>query len=877
MDLIEYDKVKNMTYVNYCEYLYEKYKDCQKTGLFKHHTFENRKANLSNPEVAKTATEEERNSITYCHFDEHLLLHILIGEQTDPKLSLGIGGAINYIIPELRNYFETGQHFYKKEFYSDLNKDVFIKLCSRCEQVIQNRHIVLEHNVVLYKQMEDCLQNYNKALIVLGTGLGKTTTALEYLWNIKRRGIVIVPNNLIKDSWNDYSDWVDIITYQAFSKCYNNLNYDKYGIVIVDEAHHCGYDEEQHGAFVWGKGIKYLMDNNIKVLGLTATPIRSDGIDIGMAMFNGCVCTGISIEDGIRKGLIHPFSYITSIYDTESLIKKYNNCKNKKLIGQLNVAINNTPTVQSILKKYAPSHNIKGIVFIQNISDEFDAIQILKNTFPDIQINTIHTNMSSQDILKNREWFKQTTEGFLVAVNMVSEGAHYAGVNILIMFRRTNSYLLFSQQLGRIITLTKNQNPNAVVFDLVNNIENITYASNKLNKDGYGIYNTINALKELKSSQIIIRDETVDIVNCLKDIKNYNDDDYSDWEIDILKNNFLLRGAAYCQNLIKNSEFNTLSKERTLPSIMQKAHRLGIMSARKRSIWCAELDKTYDSISDARKECGGTIMECLRNENADSTAAGFHWAYVEDFNRINYLKKYIGNTPQQRIKRVRCVETGVIYASVKDAEDKTGENIWAVLKSRSANRQGHHYQYIDDENEIAPQQKIVCYETGEIFNTLAIARKEKNAPSIGNVLNKPHQSSGGYHWCDVLSYNSGWHPINTQNKSCKKVFCIEQGVLYKSITDAKKSNKIKNDISISCNDWSRTCGGYHWCWEKDIDSYKPVNNDYKGKKILNVDTNEIFEGLKEVIKIYPISKSTLFRAIKDATKTAGGYHWKYVD
>ena len=98
MNIQEYELVKGMSYEECCNYLDKKYSNSDKIGLFKHHTFENVKPNLSNPEFAKDATEEEKNTITYCSFDEHLFLHILIGEQTDARKALGIGGAVNYIL-----------------------------------------------------------------------------------------------------------------------------------------------------------------------------------------------------------------------------------------------------------------------------------------------------------------------------------------------------------------------------------------------------------------------------------------------------------------------------------------------------------------------------------------------------------------------------------------------------------------------------------------------------------------------------------------------------------------------------------------------------------------------------------------------------------
>lgn len=562
----EYELIKNYSYEEYCRYLENKYITAHK-GLFKHHYYENIQANLSNSQVAKTASDKFKNTLVLCDYLEHLLLHIMIGEQTDSRQCLGLGGAINYIIPQIEQYYNTQTKLYSDIYYTvlDNNQDLFNLLKYRCNKAINNTRIALSTNEELYKEVEYNLDTKNKALVVLGTGLGKTTTALQYIWSHKCRALVIGPNNLIKNGWEEYSDWCDTITYQTFAKKYKNINYNQYGLVILDEAHHSGYDDElDKGAKTWSKGVTYIITQGIKVLGLTATPERSDGINVGNTIFNDCVCEGKSVEDAIEQGIIHPFSYITALYDTDGIIEEYKDCDNKELVGQLNIAINNTPTLKDILKSRMPNNKRKGIIFIQDINDTQTVINIIKSIFPEIELRAIHSKLSKIEIQTNRNWFENTDEGFLLAVNMISEGAHYKGVNTLIMFRKTNSYLVFTQQLGRIITLTKNENPNAIVFDLVNNIENVEYNNTSKETAKHSISKIIQTLAKtpaFKSNQIIIADECRDIVKAIRGIKNYEDDSWQDWEIEILKKYYETKGPDYCLRLI-NDEWERLENEK---------------------------------------------------------------------------------------------------------------------------------------------------------------------------------------------------------------------------------------------------------------------------------------------------------------------------
>lgn len=579
MNYEEYKKVEKLNYEEYCEYLQNKYgfatenyftknwvrnknipRDSE--GLFCHHKAENIQANLSNDKMAKMVDPDQKYQspeyLVYCDYLEHLLLHILIGEQTDSRKALGMGGAVNFLIPGIEAYLTEGvmNENYNSAVYENIDKRVFNELKERCDKTLKDRTIALDHNIIIEREMENYLNTKNKALIVLGTGLGKTTTALQYLWANKCRALVVCPNNLIVDGWNEYSDWVDTTTYQSFANKYKGIDYSQYGLVILDEAHHADYDEEKNvGAEVWSKGIKYVMDKGIKVLGLTATPGRSDGLNISESMFKDCVCEGLAVEDAIEQGKIHAFSYITAYYDTDGISEEYSQrTDNTELIGQLDLAIQKAPTMNDILLSRMPMDvKRKGIIFVQDIADMDRAKNIMKSAFPNVAYKEIHSKMSLNEVEENKNWFENIDEGYLLAVNMISEGAHYKGVNTLIMLRRTASYSVFTQQLGRIITLTRDEDPHAIVFDLVNNIFEVDYNNTLREKNDHSIRKIVEILKKsdaLKSDQIIIDDETQDIVECIKKIKAYEDDSWLDWEDEIIRQYYPTEGPKGCMERI---------------------------------------------------------------------------------------------------------------------------------------------------------------------------------------------------------------------------------------------------------------------------------------------------------------------------------------
>lgn len=158
MNIDEYNKVKKYTYLEYCDYLQNKYgigqadfmtktwnknNKCTRTkdGLIAHHKYEDHAIQLSHPEYAKNNPFEWQlaKNIVYCDYLEHLLLHILICEYPapdhNPFEAVGIGGVINHIVPELNDLYSgwiTGQSWRLICHQKVINdKDVYLELLKR--------------------------------------------------------------------------------------------------------------------------------------------------------------------------------------------------------------------------------------------------------------------------------------------------------------------------------------------------------------------------------------------------------------------------------------------------------------------------------------------------------------------------------------------------------------------------------------------------------------------------------------------------------------------------------------------------------------------------------------------------------------------------
>lgn len=149
-------------------------------GLFIHHIDEDKGIMLSNPEIIKyfdfPFEWQKAERLVYCDLLEHLLLHVKIQEYPNinkhPNCDVGIGGTLNFIIPELNDIYSGIKYksFWKKrvienvinrkeDYFLILNKlkelGVTFEEFSSVKSLPQNKFIWdSENNEKLLKEIE---------------------------------------------------------------------------------------------------------------------------------------------------------------------------------------------------------------------------------------------------------------------------------------------------------------------------------------------------------------------------------------------------------------------------------------------------------------------------------------------------------------------------------------------------------------------------------------------------------------------------------------------------------------------------------------------------------------------------------------------------
>lgn len=628
--------------------------------------------------------------------------------------------------------------------------------------------MLFEHNKEVFENMESLLLKKGSCCVVMGTGVGKTYVASEFLDKYHYRALVVSPRNSINESWKKHSPRVETITYQKLANVFENIDFSKFNIVICDEVHHIGAPK-------WGKAIKHLIDNKIiKVLGLTESSIRySDGgRDVAEDFFNGNIAIGVDVPTAIEQKILNPVTYVGAMYNSEGLKKTLRGKIQSRLYAKLNLVLNNTPTVQEIIKKHMPNGKRKGIIFASTIDDMKYASDFVHSIYPNVEIRFVHSKQSSTYNDANMEWFKNVDEGYLCSVDMISEGVHIKGVNTLIMLRRTESVNLFNQQLGRCLDASSREP--AILFDLVNNQYSIHITHNR-------VQIKVNSIKDsakrnvVASEQMIVKDYTKDIVKVLKEIKESLSKKWSEEEIQKLKD-FMASGRKGIREWAKEN-----LPDRTYVSVWSMICQLGL--ACHNHYWTKEeieiLKKYYPyGIDVAMEKLGNKLTAQQIKDKA------FHL-------KIRNLYKWELEWPEEERKiLIDNYPTSGVAGVKKLLPNKTSRQI-KDMAHRLILKVNYDYErkWTEEEDELIRKLYPSCgYNIPNLNRTrMAIQRRAK-------ILGVKALRIGRY-------------------GKAKKVLCVETNAVYESAKDAAKKTKISSKgIQRCCQGVKgrKTCGGYHW-------------------------------------------------------------------
>lgn len=224
--------------------------------------------------------------------------------------------------------------------------------------------------------------------------------------------------------------------------------------IVIDEAHRVG-----------ASGYRAIMDyfHPDFCLGMTATPNRTDGYDV-FAAFNHVIAYQITLQDALANDMLVPFHYfgISDLEIDDETVEDtgyFNKLTSEERVRHITEKIEE----YTIDKK-----SRRGLIFC-NRNDE---AHTLSEAFNRRGYRTAAISGADGDEKRN-EAIDKLERGeleYLFSVDILNEGIDIPSVNQIIMLRRTESAIVFVQQLGR--GLRKDTNKEFVlVLDFIGNYQ----------------------------------------------------------------------------------------------------------------------------------------------------------------------------------------------------------------------------------------------------------------------------------------------------------------------------------------------------------------------------------------------------------------------
>lgn len=323
--------------------------------------------------------------------------------------------------------------------------------------------VQMGQTIELRDYQQEAIENLKKmredgktiALLYHATGVGKTITAATDAKAVGGRTLFLV--NALKlasqakdtfakvwpeatlgeytGSQKDVSQTVIFATVQSISKDLAKFSPTDFDYLIVDECHHAAANTYQ-------KIFTYFHPKFI--LGLTATPERSDGEDM-LELFQN-VAHKMDLKTAVERGVLVPIRCIrvkTNIDLTDVRINgiKYNS---QDLESKLFIPERNQLIVDTYLKYV---NGKKTVIFCASVDHAAEIAKLLRDNGVKAEAVSGRDRVEIRDkILKD---YETGSTNVLCACDLLNEGWDSPHTTVLFMARPTMSKTIYMQQLGR--------------------------------------------------------------------------------------------------------------------------------------------------------------------------------------------------------------------------------------------------------------------------------------------------------------------------------------------------------------------------------------------------------------------------------------------
>lgn len=358
-----------------------------------------------------------------------------------------------------RNSFELTLQWlreYEKRYKKSEYGEIFDNQEKRSDEVIEPIKFQIP---ALYELSKTREEGYKKAMIVVGTGLGKTYLAVFDSMNFKRVLFIAHRDEILRGARNSFeSVYRDSRSYGYFNALekeskkdivFANISTlskseylrdewfakDSFDYIIVDEFHHSSSKS-------YLKVLNYFQPQFL--LGLTATPDRADNGDIyKLCDYN--IAYECDFRVGINNGWLVPFEYYGIYDDTDYSLIPWRSGKYD--LEALENALVIEKRLDLVFKKYMEHRKKSTVGFCASIKHCEVMNQYFRKQGVKSEIIIGETPISKRQEIIGK--FKEREIEVIFTVDIFNEGVDIPCIDTLLFLRPTLSYTIFIQQLGR--------------------------------------------------------------------------------------------------------------------------------------------------------------------------------------------------------------------------------------------------------------------------------------------------------------------------------------------------------------------------------------------------------------------------------------------
>lgn len=360
-----------------------------------------------------------------------------------------------------------------------------------------------------YDDMLRVLRSDGRCAVIRPTGFGKTWILTKLLKSgIYKHPLYVYPAEVVRGAvrrfyYDDYipSDnevpGVEFMTNAKFSRLKGDdiINVGlKHDIIILDECHRMGGEK-------FGANLDRLLDSfpKLHLLGATATPDRTDAIDILGRYFGESHVFEYTIHDAFLDGILQSPYYIYCAYarpeenfeiikkDWKANLDRVDDDRDKLALADdlrsrhLEAAdfYNMERAIRRNCDRFVDTDYMKFIVFFSRIetlhANKDKVTDWFRRAYPDHDIKTLtissETKQTTANVKKlDRLTYRENGIDLIFAIDMLNLGYHVDSLTGIVMYRGTSSNIIYLQELGRVLS-TGTDRP-AIVFDVVDNLHN---------------------------------------------------------------------------------------------------------------------------------------------------------------------------------------------------------------------------------------------------------------------------------------------------------------------------------------------------------------------------------------------------------------------